>query len=154
MHARVYIRRAGHDLDRVAVFPAVDLADLQVCPFHRLAAEHLTDDKVHQMLMMDCLVAMVYERRTELNFIEATYVVSARGIRWAKHRLKGYYGCLKDKKRRLNLTASLLKLGFVDKGDVLVRYSDPRIGWKPEDGTLIIGYFEYPEKVNSLKSCG
>ncbi len=44
----------------------------------------------------------------------------------------------------------LLKLGWVDKGDVLVRYSNPRIGWKT-DGTLIIGYHEWPTKVKSLE---
>lgn len=41
----------------------------------------------------------------------------------------------------------LLSLGWVDKGDVLVRYTDPRIGWKPEDGTLIVGYHEHKSKV-------
>lgn len=45
----------------------------------------------------------------------------------------------------------LLQLGFVDKGDVLVRYSNPRIGWKPADGTLIIGYFEHPTKVFTIE---
>lgn len=30
---------------------------------------------------------------------------------------------------------------------VLVRFSDPRVGYKPADGTLIIGYHEYPQKV-------
>ena len=44
----------------------------------------------------------------------------------------------------------LLKLGWVDKGDVLVRYSSPRLGWKP-DGTLIIGYHEYPKKVYTME---
>lgn len=44
------------------------------------------------------------------------------------------------------LKDELLSLGWVEKGDVLVRYSNPRIGWKPEDGTLIIGYFECHEK--------
>ena len=44
----------------------------------------------------------------------------------------------------------LLALGWIDMGDVLVRYSSPRIGWKPADGTLIIGYREWPEKVNSI----
>ena len=44
----------------------------------------------------------------------------------------------------------LLALGWVDKGDVLVRYSNPRIGWKP-DGTLIIGYNEWPTKVNTIE---
>ena len=45
----------------------------------------------------------------------------------------------------------LLSRGWVDKGDVLVRYSIPRIGWKPKDGTLIIGYREWPEKVNTIE---
>jgi len=46
---------------------------------------------------------------------------------------------------------TLLSLGWIDKGDVLVRYSNPRIGWKPEDGTLIIGYREWPEKVFTME---
>lgn len=45
----------------------------------------------------------------------------------------------------------LLNLGWIDKGDVIVRYSDPRIGWKPSDGTLIIGYYEYPKKVYTIE---
>ena len=45
----------------------------------------------------------------------------------------------------------LLQLGFVDKGDVLVRYSNPRVGWKPADGTLIVGYHEWPQKVTSIE---
>lgn len=44
----------------------------------------------------------------------------------------------------------LLNLGWIDKGDVLVRYSDPRIGWK-QDGTLIIGYHEYKDKVHTIE---
>lgn len=48
------------------------------------------------------------------------------------------------------LKYDLLSLGWVDKGDVLVRYSNPRLGWKP-DGTLIIGYHEYPKKVYTLE---
>lgn len=44
----------------------------------------------------------------------------------------------------------LLALGWVDKGDVLVRYGTPRLGWKPTDGTLIIGYHEWPEKVKTI----
>lgn len=46
----------------------------------------------------------------------------------------------------------LLSLGWVDKGDVLVCYSSPRLGWKPADGTLIIGYKEWPEKVWDIKT--
>lgn len=60
--------------------------------------EHPTDDAIHQFLVQDCLVAMVYERRTELNFIEATYVVCASGIRRAKHRLRWAYKVLKGEK--------------------------------------------------------
>ena len=46
---------------------------------------------------------------------------------------------------------ALLELGWVDKGDVLVRYGNPRIGWKPADGTLVIGYNEWPEKVLTIE---
>lgn len=46
----------------------------------------------------------------------------------------------------------LIALGWVDKGDVLVRYSSPRLGWKPSDGTLIIGYHEHPQKVWDIDS--
>lgn len=31
--------------------------------------------------------------------------------------------------------------------ETLVRFSNPRIGYKPATGTLIIGYHEWPEKV-------
>ena len=50
----------------------------------------------------------------------------------------------------MSLKEQLLSLGWVDKGDVLVRYSSPRLGWKPADGTLIIGYKEWPEKVLTI----
>lgn len=59
---------------------------------------HPTDDKIHQLLIQDCLVSMVYERRTELNFIEATYIICASGIRLAKRRLGLYYRDLKHKR--------------------------------------------------------
>ena len=42
----------------------------------------------------------------------------------------------------MKLKTQLLALGWTDKGDVLVRYSNPRIGWKVSDGTLIVGYHE------------
>ena len=45
----------------------------------------------------------------------------------------------------------LIARGWVDKGDVLVRFSNPRLGWKPADGTLIIGYREYPQKVHHIE---
>ena len=44
----------------------------------------------------------------------------------------------------------LIARGWVDKGDVLVRYSSPRVGWKPSDGTIIVGYREFPKKVTSI----
>ena len=59
---------------------------------------HVTDDAIHQLLIKDVLVALVYERRTDLNFIEATYVIVAKGIRLAKHRLRGDYQTLKHNK--------------------------------------------------------
>ena len=59
---------------------------------------HPTDDKIHQFLLQDCLVAMVYERRTDFNFIEATYIICASGIRLAKRRLDIYYKTLKKRK--------------------------------------------------------
>ena len=43
---------------------------------------------------------------------------------------------------RANTKQQLLDLGWEDKGDVLVRRTQPRIGWKPADGTLIVGYHE------------
>ena len=46
---------------------------------------------------------------------------------------------------------TLVKLGWVDRGDILVHYSRPRLGWKPADGTLIIGYREWPEKVTTIE---
>ena len=52
----------------------------------------------------------------------------------------------------MTIKDELIALGWVEKGDVLVRYSSPRIGWKPKDGTLIIGYFEYPSKVTNLET--
>ena len=51
---------------------------------------------------------------------------------------------------RQNIKDELIARGWVDKGDVLVRYSVPRVGWKPKDGTLIIGYREWPTKVHSV----
>ena len=44
----------------------------------------------------------------------------------------------------------LISRGWVDKGKVIVKYSIPRVGWKPEDGTLIIGYREWPDKVHTI----
>lgn len=41
-------------------------------------------------------------------------------------------------------------MGWVEKNGVMVRYSHPRLGWKP-DGTLIVGYWERKEKVLTLE---
>lgn len=50
------------------------------------------------------------------------------------------------------ITGRLLSDGWKATNDrngelVLVRFSDPRIGYKPATGTLIIGYHEHPQKV-------
>lgn len=50
-----------------------------------------------------------------------------------------------------DVKAELLARGWVDKGDVLVRYSIPRVGYRLKDGTLIVGYREWPEKVHSVR---
>ena len=44
----------------------------------------------------------------------------------------------------------LSRLGWVEKAGIMVRFSSPRLGWK-EDGTLIIGYHEWPEKVKTME---
>lgn len=45
------------------------------------------------------------------------------------------------------ITYDFLKsIGWVEKSGIMVRFPNPRIGWK-SDGTLIIGYHEYPKKV-------
>lgn len=61
--------------------------------------EHPTDDAIHQLLVEDCMVAFVIERRTEFNFIEATYVTCARSIRLARRRLRYYYKIVKERKK-------------------------------------------------------
>lgn len=40
--------------------------------------------------------------------------------------------------------------GWVEKSGVMVRFGNPRIGWKP-DGTLIVGWHEWPEKVTTIE---
>ena len=44
MHAFIDIRCAGHDLDRVPVRSAINLADHQMGSFHLLTGKNLTDD--------------------------------------------------------------------------------------------------------------
>lgn len=46
-------------------------------------------------------------------------------------------------------TETLLALGFYWSRDIWVLKAQTRIGWKP-DGTLIVGYHEWPKKVLDL----
>ena len=55
------------------------------------------------------------------------------------------------KRTMSSISDELLRRGWIRKGDFLVRFSSPRIGWKPEDGTLVVGWHEWPRKVNSLE---
>ena len=71
--------------------------DRSVC-YGMYSENHVTDDAIHQLLIEDVLVAMVYERRTSFNFIEATYVIVASGIRLARHRLESAYASKKHDK--------------------------------------------------------
>lgn len=71
--------------------------DRSVC-YGMYSKNHVTDDAIHQLLIKDVLVALVYERRTDWNFIEATYIIVAKGIRLARHRLKGEYSLMKHDK--------------------------------------------------------
>ena len=51
----------------------------------------------------------------------------------------------------MKLTKELLaSMGWVEKNGVMVRYSHPRLGWKP-DGTLIVGYWEWKGEVLTLE---
>ncbi len=51
----------------------------------------------------------------------------------------------------MQITKELLaSVGWVEKNGVMVRYSHPRLGWKP-DGTLIVGYWEWKEKVRTIE---
>lgn len=50
------------------------------------------------------------------------------------------------------ITKAILKeRGWVEKSGVMVLFSNPRMGWK-EDGTLIIGYREHPDKVKDIET--
>ena len=49
------------------------------------------------------------------------------------------------------ITKSILtELGWVEKAGIMVWFGVPRLGWK-DDGTLIIGYYEYHKKVFRYK---
>ena len=43
----------------------------------------------------------------------------------------------------------LKSAGWFERGGIMVRFTHPRIGYK-SDGTLIIGYHEYPEKIFNI----
>lgn len=44
----------------------------------------------------------------------------------------------------------LTEQGWLFRGGVFVRFSNPRLGWRPEDGTMIIGYHERAGKVTTV----
>lgn len=49
------------------------------------------------------------------------------------------------------LTRQYLKeLGWKEKNGIMVLFSNPRLGWK-DNGTLIIGYHEYPFSVTTIE---
>ena len=88
-----------------------EIRDRLVC-YGMYSDNHCTDDAIHQLLIKDVLIALVYERRTDWNFIEATYVIVAKGIRLARHRLKGEYKLMKHDKelrKRIRKEEELLK---------------------------------------------
>ena len=74
-----------------------ELRGRSVC-YGMYSENHVTDDAIHHLLIKDALGALVYERRTNWNFIEATYIIVAKGIRLARHRLKGEYSLMKHDK--------------------------------------------------------
>ena len=44
----------------------------------------------------------------------------------------------------------LESIGWVEKSGIMVRFGNPRLGWK-SDGTLIVGWHEWPEKVTTIE---
>ena len=50
---------------------------------------------------------------------------------------------------KLITEAYLESKGWVKKGDVLVKFINPRLGWK-DDGTLYMGYFTFPVKITTI----
>ena len=92
-----FFQKVIEDYDFRWTYPYMSNIRSRTVCYGRGIDEHITDDAIHQLLVQDVLVAMVYERRTELNFIEATYIIVAKWIRLAKHRLQLYY---KDSKAR------------------------------------------------------
>lgn len=97
-----FFRRVLSDYDFLWAYPYFcELRDRIVC-FGMYSESHVTDDAIHQLLVNDVLVAMVYERRTNFNFIEATYVIVASGIRLARHRLRTEYREMKHNEELRN----------------------------------------------------
>ena len=107
-----FFKKVIEDYDFKWTYPYFSNIRSRTVCYGRGTDEHVTDDAIHQLLVQDVLVAMVYERRTEFNFIEATYVVIAKGIRKAKHRLQGYNKTFKHNKelwyRKQHLNSSKL----------------------------------------------
>ncbi len=97
-----FFRQVLEDYDFLWAWPYFcELRNRTVC-YGMYNKDHTTDDAIHQLTVKDVLVAMVYERRTEWNFIEATYVIVAKGIRLARHRLRSDYQTMKHNKELKN----------------------------------------------------
>lgn len=94
-----FFRGVLEDHDLLWAYPYFGSKRDRVVCYGSYCENHTTDDFIHQLLIKDVLVAMVFERRTDFNFIEATYVVVAKGIRMAKHRLEGDYATKKHDKK-------------------------------------------------------
>ena len=51
----------------------------------------------------------------------------------------------------MQLTKSYLaSKGWVERAGIMVLFSKPRLGWKP-DGTMIVGYHELKDKVTTIE---
>lgn len=50
----------------------------------------------------------------------------------------------------MEIKEELSSLGWIEKAGWMVRFSNPRIGWK--DGRLVIGFREHKEKVFDIET--
>jgi len=51
----------------------------------------------------------------------------------------------------MKLTKSYLaSKGWVERAGIMVFFSNPRLGWKP-DGTMIVGYHELKHKIKTIE---
>ena len=50
----------------------------------------------------------------------------------------------------MSIWKELKDRGWIEKSGVLVYFGSPRLGYK-KDGTLIIGYHEYPKKIKTIE---